>query len=172
MKKLFTIVLSIALLSTLLLGITGCGNSSSGGGKNVEGTTEELLQKIYDGVDKSITLPFVMNVPLTENMGASGGSGIKYYLGVEGIPFKEGIASEAAIGGAYSVCLIRLNSGADVEKVKKDIKDNVDPSKWICYTADTVIVDNIGDLVILIMTNEKNMPGMAKAIHDSFKKLS
>jgi len=172
MKKLFTIVLSIALLSTLLLGMTGCGNSSSGGGKNIEGSTEELLQKIYDGVDKSITLPFVMNIPLSENMGASGGSGIEYYLGSKGIPFKEGIASEAAIGGAYSVCLIRLNSGADVEKVKNDIKSKVNPNKWICYTADTVIVDSKGDLVILIMTNEKNMPGTGKAIHESFKKLS
>jgi len=169
MKKLFAIVLSIALLSTLLLGISGCGG---GGGKNVEGSTEALLQKIYDGVDKSVTLPFVMNVPLSENMGSSGGAGIEYYLGKKGLPFKEGIASEAAIGGAYSVCLIRLNSGADVEKVKKDIKENVDPAKWICYAADTVIVDNIGDLVILIMTNEKNAPGLGKALHDSFKKLT
>jgi len=169
MKRLLSIVLSVALLSTLLLGITGCGDK---GGKNVEGSTKDLLQKIYDGVDKSVTLPFVENIVLSENMGANGGIGIEYYLGTKGIPFKEGIASEAAIGGAYSVCLIRLDKGADVAKVKNDIKEKVNPAKWICYTADTVIVDSIGDLVILIMTNEKSAPGLGKALHDSFKKLA
>ena len=167
MKKLLAIVLSVVLLSAALTGLTGCG-----GGKNVEGTLDEILGRIYEEIDSSIQLPFVMNIPLSEDMGSVGGLSIDSYLGVKGIPFKEGIASEAAIGGAYSVCLIRLESGANVSKVMKDIEKNVDRNKWICYTADTVIVDNKGDLVILIMTNEQNMPGLAKALHDSFKKLS
>jgi hypothetical protein len=134
---------------------------------------DEVLQRIYDGLDKTIQLPFLMSIPLSEDMGLENdGIKISYYIGTTGIPFTEGVASEAAIGGAYSVCLLRMKNNANIEKAKKDIKDSVNPSKWICYTTDVVIVDNIGDLVILIMTNDETAPGVGQARHDSFKKLA
>jgi len=167
MKKIVSVLLSVLLFTSIL---SGCGGGNT---KKVEGTTEEILQKIYDGLDSSVELPFVMNTKLTNDMGISNdGIKIEYYLGVNTIHFTDGIASEAAIGGAYSVVLLRLDGKADVTKVKNDIQQNVDPNKWICYFADVVIVDNIGDLVILIMTNDQTSPGLGKAIHDSFKKLA
>jgi hypothetical protein len=170
MKKLFTIILSAVLLAALF---AGCAKKPADSGKNIEGSVDEILQRIYDGLDESIRLPHLMSIPLSEDMGTENdGIKIGYYIGSTGIPFTEGVASEAAIGGAYSVCLLRMTGNADIEKAKKDIKDNVDPSKWICYTADIVIVDNIGDLVILIMTNNETMPGVGQAIHDNFKELS
>jgi len=169
MKKRVSIILSVILLAVLL---AGCTPDSGAGGKTIEGTVEEILERIYDGLGEDVQLPFVMNAPLSEDMGVENdGIRITYYLGVTGIPFAEGVASEAAIGGAYSICLLRMEKGADIEKAKKDIKDNVDPRKWICYMADVVIVDNIGDLVILIMTNDETAPGLGQAIYDSFKAL-
>lgn len=172
MKKFFMKVISVILFILLLAGCGSSAGGGSGGGANVEGGVEELLQRIYDGLGADIQLPFLMNIPLSEDMGVDvDGIRISYYLGTTGIPFSEGVASEAAIGGAYSVCLLRMNAGADIEKAKKDIADNVDSAKWICYIADKVIVDNRGDLVILIMTNDETSPGVADAIHESFLKL-
>jgi len=178
MKKMIAILMSIVLLTVLLAGCTAgssaSSGASSGGSKNIEGKTEDILKRVYEGIDKSIQLPHLEYIVLSEDMGSNGvGAPIEYYLGVKGLPFSEGTVSEAAIGAVpYSVCLIRLNAGADVEKVKNDIKSNANPAKWICVAADTVIVDNNGDLVILIMTNESSLPGAAKAIQDSFKKLT
>ena len=170
MKKWLSVILGIMLFAFSLV---GCSTNSSGNGKNIEGTVEEILQQIYEGLEDSSQLPFLTNIPLFEDIGeGNDGRKISYYIGAKGIPFIEGIASEAAIGGAYSVCLLRMENNADIEKAKKDIKDNVDPNKWICYTADTVIVDNIGDLVLLIMTNNQTAPGLGNAIYDSFKKLA
>jgi hypothetical protein len=94
---------------------------------------------------------------------------IEYFLGTADIDYKEALASEAMITSiAHSMVLLRANDGADIEKIKKAIKDNVDGRKWICVGVEdkNIVVDNIGNLVILIMDNE------SKALHDSFKKLA
>ena len=71
--------------------------------------------------------------------------------------FKEGLASEPIMSSvAHSVVLIRLNSASDAEKAKKEIKEKVDPNKWVCVSVDeeNVYVESIGDLVILAMDNQ------------------
>jgi hypothetical protein len=69
---------------------------------------------------------------------------------------------------AYSLCLVRVKDGADIEKMKTDIKDNVDPMKWICVGVDpqNVIVDNIGDVIFLLMSNFET-----QELYDSFLSL-
>ncbi|MDR1669073.1 MAG: hypothetical protein LBR76_03870, partial [Oscillospiraceae bacterium] len=94
---------------------------------------------------------------------------IDYYIGKTGIPFREGVASESAIGStAYSLVLLRMEDNADIEKAKTDIKGSVKPNKWICVAVDpgNVVVDSLGNLVILIMSDN------SKALHDAFLKLA
>ena len=66
---------------------------------------------------------------------------------------------------AYSLCLLRVKDGTDIEQLKADIKANVNPAKWICVSVEDeiVIVDNIGDVVVLIMHND-----LAEALHNAF----
>ncbi len=56
---------------------------------------------------------------------------------------------------AHSVTVLRVKEGTDMEMVKKEIKDNVDPRKWVCVTVNpgNVRVENIGNLVLLAMDN-------------------
>ncbi|MCL2748209.1 MAG: hypothetical protein FWE59_06105 [Oscillospiraceae bacterium] len=107
------------------------------------------------------------NQALTEE-GTEFNPNIEYFLGAKGIPFIEGVSSEPAMSAAYSLVLLRMEPGADIEAAKKTIKDNVDPSKWICAIVDPsdVIVDNIGDLVILIMADN------SKELHEAFLQLA
>ena len=168
MKRIFMFFMAAALCVSLA---ASCGNGG-GNQKTVEGTVEEILERIYEGLDESAHLPFVMNFTLEPDMGIENdGRRIEYFLGTNEIAFVDGIASEAAIGGAFSVCLLRLEKGADVAKAKSAIADGVDPNKWICYLADYVVVENIGDLVILIMTNDETMTGLGDALLESFNNL-
>ena len=59
-------------------------------------------------------------------------------------------------------------AGGPTEEDKKEILEEVNPRKWICVGVeeDKVIVDSIGDLVILIMDN--NYP---ETLHENFKNL-
>ena len=63
----------------------------------------------------------------------------------------------------------KVEEGADVEAAKTAIKENVNPRKWVCVGVEdekNVIVDNRGDLIVLIMENNH-----AQTIHNNFKNL-
>ncbi len=167
MKKLHLIILTLVLVFSF----TGCqskgADTSPVENKNLEGDLESILDKIYETADVDDSFKdYVKDGMQTTEITTEN---VKYYLGKEGIEFEEAIASEPLINvHAYSLCLVRVKEGADVEKIKSDIKENADPNKWICVGVDpnNVIVDNVGDVVILIMSDEDG-----SALHDAFLQL-
>ncbi|HSN65364.1 MAG TPA: hypothetical protein VLS94_01935, partial [Fusibacter sp.] len=107
-------------------------------------------------------LPSLANTELTEENEA-------YYIGTNDVAYTEALASEPMMSSiAHSVVLLRVEEGADIEKIKETIKTKVDPRKWICVgvEAEDVIVDNIGNLVILIMIDDSAL------LHDAFLTLA
>ena len=154
MKKTLISMLSIVLAVVMLV---GCGGNGAGGGK-IEGTLDEIMDKIYEGANSEVT-GFKTEVT-AENA--------EYFLGTTDLSFTEALASEPMIGAiAHSVVLVRMDAKADMAAAKKMIKDNVDPRKWICVGVepDQVIVDSVGDLIILVMSVD------AKAFVDAFQAL-
>lgn len=137
MKK---IVLSLLIFMTVIL-LTGCSS------KNIEGSLEDIMTKVYENVPEDEKPMMLSNIEVTDE-------NIESYLGTK-IEYKEAIASESMTGSiAHSVVLVRVKDNANVDKIMKEIKENVDPRKWICVEAENVIVKNKGDLIILIMANE------------------
>jgi hypothetical protein len=136
-------------------------------GVNLEGSLEDILESIYNNADvdesfKEFIAEGLYTTPITQDR-------VGYFLGKDDIEFEQAIASEPVMStSAYSLCLVRVRQGADIEQIKRDIKDNVDPMKWICVGVDpgNIVVDNIGDVVFLLMTNyEKD------ALHNAFLSL-
>jgi len=154
MKKIILCILCIAMVISMV----ACGASGSSS-KNVEGTLSDIMKEIYS--NSGVESPLVMDFPVDDSNKAS-------MLGSNDVKFTEALASEAAIMTIpHSMVLLRVEKSADIEGIKKLIRDNVDPRKWICVGVDpeNVIVDSIGDLVFLVMSEN------AKAYHDSFLKL-
>lgn len=93
---------------------------------------------------------------------------IEYFLGTKDIEFTEAMASEPLMtSSAHSIVLLRVKVGSDIEKIKEDIKTNADPRKWICVGVEpeNVIVDNVGNMIILIMD------GNSAEFHKAFLEL-
>lgn len=141
LKKIGLLIMVFAALFTF----TGCGASKE---KNVEGTLEEIMNKVYADIPEDERPMMLMHTEINaEN--------IEYFLGTADIDYKEALASESSVGSiAHSVVLVRVNDGADVEAIKTKIKESVNPRKWICVEAENVIVKSKGDLIILIMAND------------------
>ncbi len=154
MKKLLCL-LSVLVLS---LALVGCSKAETKN-KNIEGSLEDIMTKLYDGIKEEEMPMMVENIPLNEeNFKAFAFADVKY---------KEALASESMVGSvAHSVVLIRLEDASKTEEVVKEIKEKADPRKWICVEAENVYVLNKGDLVVLIMSNE-----LANPIKTNFENL-
>lgn len=170
MKKLLLLLLTL----TLVFSFAACQSKPSGAdpketgnnkkNENLEGNLEDILNKIYetakvdDNFKAYVKDGLLINEITNENCA--------YHLGKEGIEFDSAIASVPMMStSAYELDLVRVKEGADIEKIKAEIKDNVDPMKWICVGVEpeNVIVDNIGDVIIVILSNDNG-----KALHDAF----
>jgi predicted small lipoprotein YifL len=131
----------------------------------LEGSLEDILAAVYKDVEGNEELTLKPEYLVTT---AIDPNNCFYYFGVNTLAFKEGIASEPEMGGGYSLCLIRANSQDDVESLKETIAANVDPYKWVCMGVekDKVVVDSIGDVVILIMYDQ------SEYLHQAFLDLA
>ena len=150
MKKILTY--GLLFLGGLLL-ITGCGE------KELDLTVNEVIDKVMEGLEDNS--PMVSNTEVTkENM--------EYYLGTDTIDIEAGIASEPVMSSiAHSVVVIKVADGTDINAVKEKIKENVNPQKWVCVEAEKVIVENKGNIIILIMSNND----LATKIQENFNNL-
>lgn len=168
MKKILVLLLAL----TLVFSLTACQSDSANGGndgktKNLEGSLEDILKEIYDKAETSSDFKEyiekgLQTVEITEE-------NCEYHLGKAGIEFAEGIASTPLmLATAYEMDIVRVKEGADIEKIKSEIKENVNPRKWICVGVEdeNIIVDNIGDVIIVILSDTEG-----KALHDSFLSL-
>ena len=56
------------------------------------------------------------------------------------------------IPSTHSLVLVQCKDGADIEAIKKEIQENINPRKWICVEAEVVYIVNSGNTVMAIMT--------------------
>ena len=145
------------LILSLVLCFAGCQKQS----ENISGSLSDIMKEVYKNIPED-ELPELINEKVNKD-------NQEYYLGSSDITYKEALASEALMSSvAHSVVLVRANSIKDVDYIKKEIKEKIDPRKWICVGVDekNVFVESKGDLIILIMDNE-----YASTIRDNFLNL-
>ncbi len=138
-------------------------NSNTGSGEpsaDVSLATSDLEDIIYacvDGIDPdnlpSSLAPIVLDADTFEPYAF-----IPYSEGYEGLAYEPMISSMA-----WSVVLVRVPDGTDVESVAADMKANCDPRKWICVDAEIVETYTNGNVAILIMFDSDQDPDTAEA---------
>lgn len=151
MKKLLS--LGVAMLAVVIL-LTGCGNN------NLSMSAKEVIDAVYKDVNIEFALGETVEID-QESMA--------YHLGVDNLKVEEAYVSDAMMSSqAHSVAVIKLKDGEDIAAAKKAIEENANPRKWLCVEAEQVIVENIGNTIILIMSNKD----VAPKIQENFKNLS
>ena len=149
-------VLSLLILIIAIFTITGCGS------KNITGSLEDLMTKVYENVPDDKRPMMLGNTEITKE-------NAKYYLGTSDIEFEEGLASESMTGSiAHSVVLLRVKDNANIEEIKNKIKDNIDPRKWICVEAEKICATSSGNVAFLVMSNAE----MTDNVYNNFKKIA
>lgn len=147
----------IFMITMICFLFIGCGKNQG----NIQEPLSDVMKKLYENISED-EMPLLENVEVTkENQ--------EYYLGNVSFNYQEALASEAVMSSiAHSVVLIRLKDTKNIESIKKEIKEKVNPNKWICVGVEdkNVIVVSKGNLILLVMDDE-----YATQIRDNFLNL-
>ena len=155
MKKLISVLLALVLV----FGLTACGGNTepteapTEAVVNVEGTMEELLNKIVE-LKPVEFMGGTMPIDITD----TSEEGLWMLSSNTGLENADSITNAATFGPmmgsmAFSMVMVRIAEGADVKAVAEGMKTGIDPRKWICVEADDLQVVSYGDVVMLIMVD-------------------
>lgn len=153
MKKLLALILAMIMM----LSFAACGGNAETeepSGETevtpVEGTPEELIDKIYAEFAKQPEFPV-----MTMNLADMDAESFPMFTGLaDNSKVKEAAFSEAMMGSqAYSMVIVRLNDAADSESVATEMLNGIDTRKWICVEADDLAVAAYGDVIMLYMVD-------------------
>ncbi|MBR6772260.1 MAG: hypothetical protein IKM29_02590 [Clostridia bacterium] len=65
---------------------------------------------------------------------------------------------------AFSMVIVTLEDGGDIEAVREDFMDDPQWNKWVCVSADGALVANKGNMVIFLMANQNSFDVFSSAI--------
>ncbi|MDD6812422.1 MAG: hypothetical protein PUD93_11235 [Lachnospiraceae bacterium] len=155
---------SVFLILALSFSLISCGKKEDGKSVTIEGELTDLMAEIYAGIDIDAETKEAMQGYISEEINAENE---EYILGTTGIPYKEGICSVPMISSiAYQCVLLRVEP-ENVDTVKKTLQETADVNKWVCVSAETVLVESRGDLVLFAMCRED----VAYALSSAFQSL-
>lgn len=168
MKK----IIALLLVTVMAIGIVGCGKKNDGNTENsetavrLEGTCSEILAKVYENADLDPELKEAMqyyeNIAIPEESK-------EYILGTTEVLYSDSVYSAPMMSSiAYQCVVLRVEEGQDVETAKQLLLDNADPIKWVCVEAESVVVENVGDVILYIMCDNAT----ADAIKTAFLALN
>ena len=168
MKK----ILAILLAGVMLVGtMTACGGSSDNAdaAANLEGTCIEILDQIYATAELDADFVDALQYYEKTTIPTDDAEMKAWMIGTSDVNFTDSVYSAPMMSSvAYQCILLRLEEGADVEAAKETLLASADPRKWVCVEAESVLVENVGDVVMFIMADEP----MATAIKDAFLALA
>lgn len=145
MKKLTSVLLLLTLALTLF---AGCETKTPA--PSLEGTTEDIVEKIY-AAHKEIELAIVnMDLDLTDEGAVLNNTGLTSAEKLSAVTL-----SETMMGQPYSLVLARVKNASDAPQVAKEIYEKVDMRKWICVAADTKTAAYYGDVVMFFMVDSE-----------------
>lgn len=158
-KRITAVLMTLALTMTMF---AGCGSDNAEEkSSNLEGSCEEILAKVYENADLDADLREAMNYYQTVSIDEASE---EYILGTTEVAYTDSVYSAPMMSSvAYQCVLLRLESDADVDAAKQLLLDNANPIKWVCVEAESVVVENVGDVVLYIMADAQTTDAVKTA---------
>ena len=166
MKKMIAMILVLAMAVALV----ACGNKAASK-TPLAGTMEENVLKVMEIAPVEF-MGGIVPIDLTDTS-EDGLWWIKSFTGLTDVSkITDAAAYESMIGSqAFSLVMVRTAEGEDPKAVAQEMKDNIDPRKWICVGADEIMAAGYGDTVMFIMVD--SMLGLkAQSYVDAFAQVT
>ncbi|MCM1124456.1 MAG: hypothetical protein NC416_17915 [Eubacterium sp.] len=152
---------SIFCIVTLVF-CAACGKQEEDSNQ-LEGNLSDIMAGLYENADLSEDFRAGMDsfetYELTEELDVS-------ILGTDEIEYMEGVASIPMISpNAYQCVLLRVDEG-QVDTVKQQLKDHADLNKWVCVSAETLLIESRENVILFVMGDNDTV----YALSDAFQK--
>ena len=161
-KQNFLIIglILLAVISFIIIILVSSGGNKGGGNtpKNINNIINTINKNNKDILPKLET----MKVDIKNIDEVTSYTGLKTNDGIESIV----VSVPLITSQAYSVDIVKVKDNADVEKIKQEMLDNIDMSRWICVSAEQLYITNSGNLIFSVMADKD----VAKAVYNDFKK--
>lgn len=150
MKKFIAFV----LVAVMALSMVACGGKGADKAP-LEGTMEENVMKVMEIAPVEF-MAGTMPVDLTDTS-EDGKWALSYFTGLQSADNVTDVCVYEPMMGsqAFSLVMVRTAEGADPVAVAQEMKDNIDPRKWICVGADEMMVVTYSDVVMLVMLDSQ-----------------
>ena len=196
MKK----ILALCLVAILGLALVGCNNNNdviddgnnppvqdnqnqgnenlgeNSGEDNQDNEQDEIIDDINSAsnvMTELITKANIqVNAPMQDVIPAEMSEA---YIGLNSGDFEsyvtDSVFYESMISPAnQSFCIIKVNDLTKVEELKQKIFDNCNPRKWVCMTAERVVVMDSGEYIMLAMASKDNCDTLITTFSEHFDK--
>lgn len=178
-SKSLTLLLAGLLTASALLSLSACRTrdtagdadpdsttsgttTTSGGGENAP-TDERSLKEIYDGFIAKVDaeFPSLVETPVDKD-------NFQYYFGIKKTAdIQSAFVSEPMMGAIpFGISMAKVKDGADAASIAAQMKEKVDPRRWVCVTASFVDVAVKGDVILLVLDDDA---ARGEAIINAFK---
>lgn len=144
--------------------MSGCGQDKNAE-SILEGSCTDILNQVYEKADLDAEVKEAMKdymlMPIDEET-------MMQVLGTTEVTYSDSAYSTPLINIVpYQCVILRLEKGVDIEGAKATLLEAADPRKWVCVEAESTIVENVGDVVLCIMADDKT----ATAVKEAFLSL-
>lgn len=167
MKKLISLLLALTMVAAVA---SGCNKAPAASDKT---PIADSMETVVNTIIEKNPVEFMGGlapVDLTDTT-EDGLWALKNYTGLSSAEkIKDVAVYEPMMGSlAFSMVLLRVNDAAETKAVAQEMKDNIDPNKWICVQADQMMVVGYCDVVMLIMLSSELEGLTAQSFVDAFK---
>ncbi len=161
MKTKFIRVFFLLVLTAFFC--CACGKAEKESSEQLEGSLGDIITGIYEKADLSEDFRAGMDsfemFELTDETEVS-------ILGTDEIDYTEATASIPMISpNAFQFVLLRVEE-ENVDTVKQQLKDNADLNKWICVSAETMLIESRGNVIFFAMGDNDTV----YALNSAFQK--
>lgn len=132
---------------------------NNGENENTDGdNTLNVMSAIAENATIVVNAPFSDVIPAEQAYGYIGLSEEEYNANVVDSAFYESMIMPAT----ESYCLVKVNDNADVATLKQTIFDNANPRKWVCTSAERVVVIDSDRYILLAMGRVDSVDSMVE----------
>ena len=154
-------MLTLSLVTATLL-LVSCGK------KDAEETSSKLvgpLSEVMDSLYENAELSQDFRDSLADyDSGEIPSESAEYLIGTTDVAYDESFYSMPLMNVVpYQCILLRLPEATDMETAKQTLVDHADPRKWVCVEAESVIVENVGDVVLFVMADSQTANALQTA---------